>query len=136
MSPLDPAELSALLDGELSPARAEEVRCSIAADPALRAVYDRLVGQDAQWKAGAAQLTFQPQATLGRGLLRRRLRGAALVLGVVGFRLGLKLAPAPLEFAVALLGFALVAGWGVSFFLRATEEDCARLASHPLAPPV
>jgi hypothetical protein len=39
MKPVDPAEISALLDGELTAERAEQVRCAIAEDNQLRLVF-------------------------------------------------------------------------------------------------
>jgi anti-sigma factor RsiW len=54
MKKVQEEELSALIDGELSPQRAEEVRLMVQADPALRAQFAVLGKFDAQlWRAGA-----------------------------------------------------------------------------------
>ena len=45
MKPVDPAEISALLDGELSPERTEQVRRAIAEDSQLRCVFEQSVGR-------------------------------------------------------------------------------------------
>ncbi|MBI4581169.1 MAG: hypothetical protein HY718_15815 [Planctomycetes bacterium] len=64
MNPVDPAELSALLDGELTPSRAAEVRAAVDADPALRAEFDQLQALDAACRSAAATATFPPQVAV------------------------------------------------------------------------
>lgn len=61
MKPVDPAELSALLDGELSPERSREVEAAIASDPELRAEWEQLRTLDARWRSAAATAAFRPQ---------------------------------------------------------------------------
>jgi anti-sigma factor RsiW len=125
MSPIDPAELSALIDGELPPERAGEVRRALAADPELRAVYDRLVHLDGSWKAAAAGAAFPPRVALGTrpGI---SLAGIALVaVGLLALRLVLKLLPpfsAPV-LILEVLGLILVAGWGLRQLVRVSERD-------------
>src|SRR5262249_44407566 len=92
MTPIESVELSALLDGELPARRAGEVRAAPGADPALAATFERLAALDTSWKADAARLAFRPRASLRRGLLRRFLRAACLMVGLVGLRLAVKLA--------------------------------------------
>lgn len=58
--PIKPEELSALLDGELSPQRQAEVRRALAADPALAAEYARLAELDRDWSAAARQARIAP----------------------------------------------------------------------------
>lgn len=64
MRPIDPAELSALLDGELDASRAAEVRAALAGDAALRAQYEALAQADAQLRAFAASLELNPRIRL------------------------------------------------------------------------
>jgi anti-sigma factor RsiW len=64
MKPVDPWELSGLLDGELDAARAAEVREAIAADPALRAEFERLSKLDGACQRVAAQAAFKPAVDL------------------------------------------------------------------------
>lgn len=58
MKEFDPAELSALLDGELHPARAREVEALVAADPLLSAEFEQLQRADQQLKAFAKNSAF------------------------------------------------------------------------------
>lgn len=69
MNPIDPAELSAYLDGELSPARAREVEAAMTSSPALRAEFDALLEADEKWRAAGRSASFRPDI---------RLRGASL----------------------------------------------------------
>lgn len=64
MNPIDPAELSAFLDGELEAARAKDVESAIASDPALRMEFERLQKADAGWAAAARSAISQPTVFL------------------------------------------------------------------------
>jgi anti-sigma factor RsiW len=131
MSPIDPSELSALLDGELPAWRAEEVRQALAADPGLRSRYEQLARLDTVWKASAAHLAVPARVSLGQGIRRRRLRMAGTVLGLLSLRLVLKLVPMLLGAGLALVVFVFVAGWGLSRLLRESDEDCRGMARRP-----
>jgi anti-sigma factor RsiW len=61
MSDLDPAELSALLDGELNAARAAQVEAIIATDVRVQAEYETLEEADARWRSMALGAAFRPQ---------------------------------------------------------------------------
>ncbi|MDB5676158.1 MAG: hypothetical protein JWM65_3140 [Sphingomonas bacterium] len=60
MTPLNPAELSAYLDGELSETRAREIAAMIAASPALLDQLDILGREDAAWRVAAGAAAFRP----------------------------------------------------------------------------
>lgn len=60
MTDLDPAELSALLDGELDPARACALEAIIAADPALAAQFQQLKRADQRLRSVAEAAAFRP----------------------------------------------------------------------------
>jgi hypothetical protein len=134
MNPIDPAELSALLDGELPARRAQEVRHALRVDPALASAFESLARLDGACKAQAAGLAFTPGVSLQRGLLRHWLWTGGVMLGLVALRLGLKLAPSPFESGVALVLFALVLGWGVKYLMEASEGDCRWLMRRPVNP--
>ena len=61
MSDLDPAELSAFLDGELNAARAAPVEAIVAADEQVRAEYEMLEQADARWRSMALGAAFRHQ---------------------------------------------------------------------------
>lgn len=61
MRPIEPAELSAFIDGELEEPRAAEVRAALAADATLRERHAGLLQADAHFSALAQTLTLHPQ---------------------------------------------------------------------------
>jgi len=69
MTPVDAAELSAFLDGELAPARAREVEAAIAANPSLRAEFSALSQADTIWRATASSARFQPKIDIAGGVV-------------------------------------------------------------------
>ncbi len=129
MRPIDPAEISALIDGELSPTRADEVRRAIAADEALRRVHSELLAMDADLKEAAAQAVFQPRIALpnvANGFAQRvALAAAALVLA----RVAMKLASPELAAGLAIALLAVVIGWLLWFLTR--DAVPAAPAGHP-----
>ena len=129
MLPIDPAELSAYLDGELSARRAEEVRAALARDPALRRSYDHLVACDADWSARAAAAMFRPRVRLPRGSIAGRfLKAAVVVLGLLLLRMALKTLPPLYGAGLEALLLALVVGWGLRRIVHATDADRTRYA--------
>jgi anti-sigma factor RsiW len=132
MNEIDPAELSGLLDGELPPDRAAQVRAAIEADPARRAEYQRLCQLHAAWSAAAASAVFRPRL---RAPGRRSLRFLAqvtcglLVLGVVRFVP--KFTPALLSALVPMVVLTVFLGWVLYRSMRATDADCDAIAMRP-----
>lgn len=93
-------ELSALLDGELDAARADEVRAMIASNLGLRAQYDALERLDLQLSGAAEKRSFMPDiefpVVAGQATgwsFPAAIRGVLLLVAV---RLGSKLAEQPL----------------------------------------
>jgi anti-sigma factor RsiW len=88
MKPVLPEELSALMDGELDAERAREVEQALAANPALRSEFERLVDLDAQWRAAASTAVFAPAVrTTPTSGPRPAAVAAALIVGLVGLRM-------------------------------------------------
>jgi anti-sigma factor RsiW len=123
MHPIDPAELSAYLDGELPPGRAEEVRTALARDPVLRETYEQLVALDADCKAKAAAALFTPRVQLRPSAVAGRYAAVAGVFGLLLIRLALKASPPLVGAAVAAILLAVLLGWGLRRLIRATDAD-------------
>ncbi len=114
MTPIDPMELSALIDGELSSSRAREVTAAIEQNPELRAEFDRLRLFHESCVRAAAAAAFTPRAInvsadrsnrtallpllAGVALLAVRFLPKAFDLGIAG----------PLLHAAALAGVLLL----------------------------
>ncbi len=64
MRPISPEEISALLDGELMPSRAEEIRRAMLEDERLRRVYEELAETDSALSSFAAACQFEPYVLL------------------------------------------------------------------------
>lgn len=98
MKPVQPEELSALLDGELESARVLEVRAQMAIDPALRREFEVLSAADTAWRVSAAAAAFVPAVQMpvhGAADRRARRRVPMLVIAIgtlILVRIVLKLA--------------------------------------------
>jgi hypothetical protein len=64
MTPISPQEISALFDGELKPARAEEVRRAMVEDEQLRRIYEQMAQTDSALSSFAATCQFEPHVSL------------------------------------------------------------------------
>jgi hypothetical protein len=129
MLPIDPAELSAFLDGELPHRRAEEVRAALAQDPVLRQSYDQLVACDVDWSAWAEAAMFRPRVRFARAPFASGfLKAAVVVLGLLLFRLTLKALPPLYGAGLDALLLTIVVGWGVRRMMHATDADRRRYA--------
>jgi len=125
-------ELSALLDGELEPQRAEQVRARIEADPALRKEFGALVRLDARLRGMAAEAAFVPDISFpgNAGDKASALRwpvGIAVVLALVTIRFLPKLIVSP----VFGLGLQVAACAAISFIIikMAMDPDLPRAAA-------
>ena len=114
MKPVEPAELSAFLDGELSSVRASEVAAALASSSALRAQFDALAGMDAAWQSAADAARFAPQVQLSRNevFFGSWLGTVAVLVVLVAVRILPKVSDT-LEFGFVLhgLGLAIVLAW-------------------------
>ena len=123
MSHIDPAEISAFLDGELPPERAGEVRRAIAQDASLRSVYEELGAMDARLKAAGAEAAFQPRAVVPSPESAHGVRVALAVVALAMLRLAMKLSPLPWEIVMSLALLAVVVGWLLRRLGQISEES-------------
>jgi anti-sigma factor RsiW len=102
MIPVQPEELSALIDGELDPQRAAEIKMQMAADPELRAAFDALRDLDGRWRRSARTAAFVPQVRLPtRAKWNSRLMILAVAVALVGVRAAVRMID------TAMIGVAL-----------------------------
>lgn len=124
MKPIDPAELSGLLDGELTAARAQEVRQAFGADPQLRASYDALCGLDDQLQRCAAAIRFEP----GRPVIARPARRGgwlvAVVILLVAIRAASKLSPPLVGNLLEATALLIALAWFLLRLYKASDQDC------------
>lgn len=98
--PIQEYELSALIDGELDPARAGEARSQLAHDPVLWARYERLLAVDGEWRQAAQTARFVPAINLPPEPARPGWLSLSRILGLFAMltagRFALKLLPVDL----------------------------------------
>lgn len=89
MTPIDPIELSAYLDGELTPARKQEIDEALAMDSALCEELNALARVDAAWRRAAMTAAFKADVQLpARSVFARNwLPAATVVMVLVAVRL-------------------------------------------------
>jgi len=123
MKPIDPEELSALLDGELPEPRSEEVRRALEQDPVLREEYERFVAFDADWKREAQAARFRPRVRIPVASRRWKIPVAGLVLALAAFRLLIKTLPPIPGGLIEAAALVIVLGWGVRYLVRLSEPE-------------
>lgn len=89
MTPIDPIELSAYLDGELTAVRRQEIEEALAADSALCEEFNALARVDAAWRRAAKTAAFKVDVQLpARSVLAKNwLPAATVVTALVAVRL-------------------------------------------------
>ena len=130
MKAIDPSELSALLDGELTAQRSAEIRAAIASNAALRAEFNELSRCDLAWKEAARSAVFQPQTT---NILGWHSSGKGLVwiaLGLLCLRMVLKIVPLSSGLYVQMIVMALLAAWMVRWCQRIFEASRTAVGRH------
>jgi anti-sigma factor RsiW len=132
MRQVEEYELSALLDGELDPQRAEEVRACIESDPALREEFDALKQLDGRLWRTAEQARFMPEISFaaepaGEAPAWQWTAGLAVVVALIGVRLLPKL----VDLAVFGLALQLAACAAIAFVVIGMARE-----REPLAVPV
>jgi anti-sigma factor RsiW len=123
-------ELSALLDGELDPRRAEEVRALIQADPALRAEFDALAQLDSRLSAAAAETAFTPEVSFPESETSGSPAwqwgaGLAVVVALIIIRL----LPKVVELPLFGIGLQLAACAAIAIVVLAMARESEPLAS-------
>lgn len=127
MTPIDSAEISALIDGELTPERAQEVRRAIASDPALGGLHAQLTAVDADLKMHAAAAVFHPRVSLP---LQSGYLGHYLLLGatlLLILRVVVKIAPVALAIGLQIPVLVLIIVWLVLRLGRVSQDESERL---------
>jgi anti-sigma factor RsiW len=100
MSTIEPSELSAYLDGELSADHRRVVAAALVSDSALRAEFDALANADVAWRRAAQTASFTPSIRMPEKNVAYISTPTAVVLAVV--LVVLKLAPKFADGGVAL----------------------------------
>ena len=128
MKPVSPEEISALLDGELSPDRAEEVRRAMAEDQALREVYRQLADLDRDLNSYAAACQFSPHLAWPSRSPALDVSLGAVALALLAVRILAKTLAFGPGLGVQCVALALVVGWLLCRLLPRLQEDPSQVA--------
>ncbi len=123
MTPISPEEISALLDGELAPERAGEVRRAIAGDERLRQIYQRMSHAHRDLSSFAAACQFEPRIALPPLSPLSGTAIYAVAFGLLAVRILAKVLPMVPGIWLQGLAIALVAAWIVGRFLPKLDVD-------------
>lgn len=124
MQPIDPAELSAFLDGELPAERAQEVRDALASDPSLRQAYEKLAALDTTWKSQAETVMFQPRVHFAkRSSFDWYTKATVVVVALLLLRLAIKTFPPLYAVGFEAILLTVVLGWGLQRIMQTTDAD-------------
>lgn len=123
MKPISPEEVSALLDGELTPDRAEEVRRAMVEDEQLRRIYERMASADSALSSFAAACQFEPHLSLPSISPVLGFPIYAIAFGLLVVRILAKILPFGPSIWLQALAIALVAAWVLYRLLPTLEAD-------------
>ena len=127
MKPIDPSEISALLDGELSLERAEQVRRAIAEDSEMRRVFEELSAVHRDLIVCAVAARFQPQITFAKSSSFPPVSILGLGLAMLILRLTVKLLPLGVGVAFQATALVLVLLWVFFCLVRLTHDERWRI---------
>jgi len=91
MKSIEPAELFAYLDKEVSPERMIEIEMALQSDAVVRSEFEKLQASHLEWQAAARTLMFSPQITLPAN--RWHSPSPSLIAGAVVMLLVLRFVP-------------------------------------------
>jgi hypothetical protein len=123
MRPISPEEISALLDGELMPERAEEVRRALAEDERFRQIYEQMAMTDSDLRTFAAACQFQPHISLPSISPVLGFPVYAVALGLLIIRIVAKVLPLIPGIWLQASVIALVITWLLYRLLPILEAD-------------
>jgi anti-sigma factor RsiW len=129
--PNEHAEISGLLDGELTPSDTERIRRAIAEDEELCAEHEELAALDNELKALAAASAFQPCVSVLPELVRAVSRsdapafsrfGAPALVALLILRVTLKSLPVSIGCVIAVVVLVCAIA-GMVRLLKATDNE-------------
>ena len=128
MKPVQPEEISALLDGELAPGRAEEVRRAIAEEQGLREVYQQMADMDGDLISYAAECQFNPRLSLPSDVPAFHISIWPVAFCLFAVHILAKLLPVSSGIGIQLVALALLVGWFLRLLLPRFRDDPWQIA--------
>lgn len=132
MKSVDRTHLSGLLDGELAPPEAEQVRRALAEDDLLREEFEHLACLDSELRAQAESYALvQPRVNVPAALRLFRLKISSLPIAALALRIFLKLTPMEIGLILSAVVLILIIGWELGRLVQAADQEFAMI-SEPL----
>jgi anti-sigma factor RsiW len=126
MKPIDDEKLSGLLDGELPPGEAEQLRRAIAGDEELGRQFALLQSLDGELKAVGESAAVQPRVRIPMKASDAPLSLPWMILAAMILRIALKVVPQPMSCLLGAAVLAFLVSWGLSKLIEATERNRTR----------
>jgi len=123
MNSVDPAELSALLDGELSPERTEKVRGALAENSELRSVFENLLAVHRELTACGLAARFRPRIWLPSGTRFPVVDVLGFAVAMLILRVTVKFVPLGVGVILQATALAVVLWWVSSCLLRLAHDE-------------
>ena len=123
MKPVDPAEISALLDGELPPERAEQVRRALAEDGELRCVFENLSVVHGDLTACGVAARFRPRISVPSSTRFPAVGVLGFTVAMLVLRVTAKLVPLGVGAVFQAAALALILWWVSSCLVRLAHEE-------------
>ena len=121
--PIDAEKLSGLLDGELTPGEAEQLRRAMAGDEELARQFAQLQSLDGEMKALGQSAAFQPHVRIPMNASGAPLPLFWVIVAVMILRIASKALPLPMSCVLGAAALALLLSWGLSRLIEATERE-------------
>jgi anti-sigma factor RsiW len=123
MRPIDRTEISALLDGTLSPERADEVRRALGEDESLQREYEQLAALDVDLKTYARAMMFKPRVSLPESPAVLRFPVPLVVSVLLLLRVIVKAIPPIVGSGLEVFVLVLVIVWLLKSLIRASDQE-------------
>jgi hypothetical protein len=135
VKPIEPEEISGLLDGELTQQRADEVRRAIGEDESLGAIYRRLAAMDKDLKRCAEAAMFEPRVSIADTPTTRGIELAYVTVLLLAARALVKFLPFAVGIGLETVALVLVVSWVIVRLVKAAEPDDREIAQRIAADP-
>jgi len=129
MKPIDPIEISRMIDGELNPEREKEIHSALTEDESLRREYENLISLDSALKFYGNEIMFQPNIQIPQSLPLRPVHFPLLGIPLLILHLSIKFLPALFSSVLVILLLFFVISWILRSLLRASDQECRILGA-------
>ena len=128
MKPVDPAEISALLDGELSAERTEQVRRALAENRDLQRVFEDLSAVHGDLTACGVAARFRPRISLAGSSRHPAVGILGFAVAMLVLRVTAKFVPLGVGVVFQAAALAVVLWWVSTYLLRLAHDEQRRFA--------